>query len=146
MKENRIQEAFVYFSGNCNCCQSIIMTYGPHYGFSKEIGIRLGTGFAGGIARHGEVCGAVSGSIMIIGLAQGMENEADLNAREKTYELVNDFLKRFREKNASITCRELLDCDISTPEGRKEAKEKGLFETKCPDYVQTAAEILEEIL
>lgn len=142
----KVEEATECFSGNCNCCQSIILTYGPRFGLEKEIGIRLGTGFAGGLARHGEVCGAVSGAIIIIGLAHGMKDENDITGRDKTYELVNQFIKSFKEKNKSIICRELLECDLQTPEGRCKAKEEGLFETHCPNYVRNAAEILEELI
>jgi C_GCAxxG_C_C family probable redox protein len=153
----KVEEAKECFSGNCNCCQSIILTDGPQYGLEKDVGICLGTGFAGGISRHGDVCGAVSGSVMVIGLANGMTSENDrlangmtsendLKGRERTYELVNEFIKRFKEKNEYINCRELLDCNLSTPEGLKQAREKGLFSTQCPKFVQNAAEILEEFL
>jgi C_GCAxxG_C_C family probable redox protein len=146
MGEIKVEEAIECFSGNCNCCQSIILTYGPQFGLEKDVGIRMGTGFAGGLARHGEVCGAVSGAIIIIGLAHGMKNENDIESRDKTFELVNDFIKRFKEKNESIICRELLDCDLGTPEGRCQAKENGLFKTHCPNFVRNAAEILEELI
>jgi C_GCAxxG_C_C family probable redox protein len=146
MKMTKVKEATECFSGNCNCCQSIIMTYGPQFGLEKELSIRMGTGFAGGIARHGEVCGAVSGSIMIIGLAHGMNDENDIEAREKTYELVNEFIKRFLEKNCFIDCNELLGCDLRTPEGRAFAKDQGLFDTLCPNFVKEAAEILEDLV
>jgi C_GCAxxG_C_C family probable redox protein len=146
MDNSKVEEAQECFSGNCNCCQSIILTYGPKYGLKKDVGLRLGTGFAGGLARHGEVCGAVSGSIMIIGLSYGMKDENDLDARDETFELVNEFLKRFTEKNCFIGCKELLGCDLRTPEGRSQAKEQGLFDTLCPNYVKDAAEILEDII
>jgi C_GCAxxG_C_C family probable redox protein len=146
MSNSKANEAKECFKGKCNCCQSIILTYGPEYGLTKDVGIRLGTGFAGGLARHGEVCGAVSGAIMVIGLAHGMKNEDDEDSREKTYELVQEFIKRFSEKNSFVRCNELLGCDIGSPEGRTQAKEQGLFDTLCPNYVKDAAEILEDII
>ncbi|UCG68951.1 MAG: C_GCAxxG_C_C family protein [Thermoplasmata archaeon] len=144
MDNSKVEDATKYFEGDLNCCQSMIMTYGPDYGLSKDTGIRLGTGFAGGMARHGEVCGAVTGAIMIIGLKFGMKEEDDSQARDKTYELVKEFLDRFKTKHESIRCRDLLECDIGTPEGRALANEKGLFKTLCPKLVKSAAEILEE--
>ncbi len=83
---------------------------------------------------------------MVIGLSNGMTSEEDIDARDKTYELVSDFIKRFKEKNTSIKCRDLLGYDLSTPEGREKAKSEGLFETLCPKLVKTSAEILEEII
>ena len=142
----KVEEAKEYFSGNCNCCQSIILTYGPQFGLEKEVGIRLGTGFAGGIARHGKVCGAVSGAIMIIGLAHGMKDENGQEARDRTYELVHEFFKRFSEKNCFVDCGKLLGCDLGTPEGRAFAKDQRLFDTLCPSFVRDAAEILESLI
>lgn len=146
MEESKVDEAASYFMRNCNCCQSIILTYGPQFGLPKEVGFRLGTGFVGGPARHGEVCGAVSGAIMVIGLAHGMIDESDIKASGKTYELVNQFIKRFLKKNCFIKCRELLGCDIGTPEGMAFAKDQGLFETLCSNFVHDAAEILEQLI
>lgn len=146
MNDNKIEEATAYFEGGCNCCQAIIMSYGPQFGLTKDVGLKLGTGFAGGIGRCGEVCGAVSGSIVVIGLKYGMTSESDSQARDRTFEVVNEFMNRFNAQHGSVRCRELLDCDISTPEGRKKAQDDGLFETKCPEFVKSAAEILEDLI
>ena len=146
MRPTKLNEACACFEGNCNCCQAIIMTYGPEYGLSKDIGMRLCTGFAGGIARHGEVCGAVMGAIMILGLKYGMADESEDKAMEKTYERVSEFINRFKILNGSIRCRDLLHCNLSTLEGRQIAKEKDLFKTLCPRFVKDSAEILEELM
>lgn len=122
------------------------MAYGPEFGLSMDTSSRIGTGFAGGLARRGEVCGAVTGSLMVIGLKYGMANEADSQARDKTYELVNKFIDRFKAKHEYLRCRDLLECDICTAEGRKTAQEKELFKTVCPKLVLSAAEILEDII
>jgi C_GCAxxG_C_C family probable redox protein len=143
---SRINEAVKYFDGDWNCCQSIIMTYGPQFGLPSATSIRIGTGFAGGMARRGEVCGVVAGSLMVIGLKHGMVNEADSQARNKTYELANEFMDRFKAKHEYLRCKDLLKCDISTAEGRKTAKEKQLFKTVCPKLIISAAEILEDII
>lgn len=143
---SKINEAVKYFEGDWNCCQSIIMTYGPQFGLPMDKSTRIGTSFAGGMARRGEVCGAVTGALMIIGLKYGMTNEADSQARDKTYELVNEFMDRFKAKHEFLRCRDLLECDLTTAEGRKTAQEKGLFKTLCPELVKSAAEILEELI
>ncbi|UCF07679.1 MAG: C_GCAxxG_C_C family protein [Thermoplasmata archaeon] len=146
MEEIKTEEAAGYFKDDYNCCQAIVMTYGPDFGLSKDIGMRLGTGFGGGIARHGEVCGAATGAIIVLGLKYGMTGESDDNAREETYEQVGEFINKFKILNGSIRCRDLLNCNISTLEGRQIAKERDLFNTLCPRFVKDAAEILEEML
>jgi C_GCAxxG_C_C family probable redox protein len=99
------------------------------------------------MGRLGEVCGAVTGAFMVIGLKHGKSRLEDDNneTREKAYALVHEFADRFRACNGSILCRELLGCDISTPEGRAQAREKGLFNDLCPKLVGDAVEILEQM-
>ncbi len=94
----------------------------------------------------GQTCGAVTGALMVIGLKYGRVKAEDVQARDKTYEIVKEFVKRFKSKNGSLICRELLRCDISTTQGMKTAEEKKLFDTLCPGLVQSASEILEQVL
>jgi C_GCAxxG_C_C family probable redox protein len=102
--------------------------------------------FGGGMARMGETCGVVTGSMMAIGLKHGKIKAADDEAKEKTYRLVDEFVNAFKGKHGSIVCRELLDCDMSTPEGLQEFKDRKLIETHCARFIKDAAEILEGIL
>lgn len=39
----------------------------------------------------------------------------------------------------------LLDCDIATKEGMKQAGKEGLFTSVCPKLVESAARLLEEM-
>ena len=94
----------------------------------------------------GETCGAVTGAFMVVGLKHGMTKSGADEAREKTDAVVHEFVVRFKSRNGTIVCRELLGCDISTPEGLKTAERERHFKKLCPGFVQDAAEILEEIL
>ena len=67
-------------------------------------------------------------------------------AKEAVYAQVRQFAERFKARNRSLVCRELLGCDISTPSGLEEAKRNQLFATVCVKLVRDAAEILEEML
>ncbi len=77
-----------------------------------------------------------------------MENSTakDKEGKAKTYKKIEEYTNRFKTRHGSVACRELLVCDLSTPEGMKEAKDKDLFSSICPRMVQDAAEILEEML
>ena len=83
---------------------------------------------------------------MVIGLKYGRTRLDDDAAKLKTYALVQEFTREFKARNGTIVCRELLGCDIGTPDGERIAKEEKLFSTLCPRFVRDAAEILEEIL
>ena len=67
----KINTAVEYFNQDFNCCQSILMTFGSECGLDKETAIKLGSPFGGGIVRTGEVCGAVTSALMILGLKYG---------------------------------------------------------------------------
>jgi len=70
----------------------------------------------------------------------------DNKSKEKTYVLVKEFAGKFEARNDSIACKDILGCDISTPQGLRTAREEALFSKLCPKFVQDAAEILEEML
>ena len=100
--------------------------------------------FAGGM-RLGETCGAVTGAFMVLGLRHCSTDGGTPAGRSEVYARVVDFAGRFKQRNGSLTCRDLLGCDISTTEGMKQAQEQNLFKTTCVQMVRDAAEILEEM-
>ena len=108
--------------------------------------LKVAGAFGGGMARMGETCGVVTGSMMAIGLKHGKTKAVDHEAKEKTYRLVKDFVDRFKAKHNSIVCRDMLNCDMSTSEGLQDFKNRNLIETHCARFVKDAADILEEIL
>lgn len=97
------------------------------------------------MARMGETCGAVTGAFMVLGLKYGRGKIEDEEAKTRTYRLVNEFVKRFKFRNSSIVCKDLLGFDLSTPEGLKQANEKDVYVNVCPKFVQDSAIILEEL-
>lgn len=143
---SKSERAVSCFEEGFSCAQAVLSTFGPGLGLSREAALRVAGGFGGGMGRMGRVCGAVTGAFMVIGLRYGKTRPEDEEKREKAYNLVNQFADAFRTRNGSIVCGELLGCDISTPEGRGLAREKGVFATLCPELVRDAAEIIEEIL
>jgi C_GCAxxG_C_C family probable redox protein len=107
--------------------------------------MKVASGFGGGLGGMQEACGAVTGACMVIGLKYG-EAGSDHKLRQKVYEAVQEFGREFRSRNKAITCRDLLGFDISTKTGMKEARDKGIFKTKCPGFVRDAVEILEKFM
>ena len=143
---NRVELAVSCFEEGYTCFQALLSTYSAKFGLDREIALRIADGFGGGMGSMGETCGAVTGAFMVIGLNHGKTVVEDRDAHRKTNSLINDFVRLFKHRNGSIVCRELLGCDISTPEGLNSAREKKLFTTVCPKYIQDAAEIVEELL
>ena len=83
---------------------------------------------------------------MILGLKYGNTKVSEIKKKEKAYEVAKEFVSRFKARNGTIMCKKLLNCDISTLEGRNKAVEEKLFIEVCPKLVQDSAEILEEML
>ena len=133
------------FTGGCACSQAVLGAYCGRYGLDQNQAMRVSAAFAGGM-RMAETCGAVSGALMVLGLAHCDDSCRTADGRKRAYAEVIAFTRAFREREGALDCRDLLGCDTSTPEGAKQAAEQGLFRTKCPQLVRTAAELLEEVL
>ena len=135
-----IEKAMKIFYEKVNCSQAVLGAYAEEYGLTSDQAMKVAACFSGGV-RKGEVCGAVSGAIMVIGLKYGEGTDYKAIAYPKAVE----FMDRFKEKNASYVCRDLLGCDISSEEGMLYAREKGLFKDICPRMVESAVDVLEEM-
>ena len=94
----------------------------------------------------GETCGVVTGALMVLGLRYCTEDCETSAGRQKINTVAGHFVAAFRQRNGSVACKDLLGCDISTPEGMTAARSRNLFKTTCPKLVRDAAEILEEML
>ena len=143
---NRIQQAQSLFSDGYLCSQSILITFAPIFGLEPDIAAKIGAPFGGGIARRGDTCGAVNGAFMVLGLKYGHISADDLESKEEAYRKVEEFIGEFQDRNRSIRCNELLECDISTPQGLQSAYDQQLFTTRCPRFVADAVEILDQII
>jgi C_GCAxxG_C_C family probable redox protein len=141
-----VESAVSLFKQGFNCAQAILATYGKEFNLERDTALKLASGFGGGMGAMGQTCGAVTGAFMIIGLKYGATSCSDEEVKINTYKLIRKFAERFKSRNGTNICKELLGCDISTEEGFRTAKEKDLFSTICPKLVQDAAEILEEIV
>jgi C_GCAxxG_C_C family probable redox protein len=142
---SQVSLAVERFKSGCACSQAVCATYGPRYGLDENQGMRIAAAFAGGM-RVAETCGAVTGALMVLGLAHCSDSCRTGPERQAAYAATLTFFEQFNKRHGSLSCRELLGCDISTPEGNKLAAEQGLFRTKCVDLVRDAAQILEDML
>ena len=142
---NKRDTAVAYFSDHLHCSQSVLAAFAEECGISKEQAFRLGSCFGSGM-RKGNVCGACTGSLMVLGLLFGEDHKGDPGERQRS-NMINDMMMdRFKRANGTCICNELLGCDISTPEGVLYARENGLFRDFCPKMVASAVEILEGIV
>ena len=139
------EKALNYFEDKFHCSQSVLAAFADECGLTEEQALKLGACFGGGM-RHGEVCGAVTGALMVLGMLYGQCDASDLESRMRANKVNDEMMKRFREKNGTYICNDLLGCDISTPQGVQHALDNKLFVEFCPKMVESAVEILEEII
>lgn len=142
----KADDAHRTFLKRFTCSASVFSAFSGDLGLSPDIAKKIACGFGAGISKTGNICGSVSGAIMVIGLTYGKAGEGDDAATEKTRALVRKFISEFTRKNGSINCTELLGYDLSDPEEYEAARESGIFIDKCPCLVRDAADILERLL
>ena len=143
--EHGMKAAELFLSGS-NCAQAVVVTFCDVTGLTPEFSAKMASSFGGGMGRLREVCGAVSGMLMVAGLLYGYEDpgEGDVN-KKAHYQLVQELAGKFREQVGSIVCREILDNPPSDPNPTPRTAE---FYKKrpCARMVILAAEILDEYI
>ena len=145
MDNGHAKKAVDYYCSNFNCTQGVFTAYAVEYGIDEKLALKLATNFGGG-ARKGEMCGAVSGALMVLGLLYGHSESEDHETKARSYALSEEYMNRFIRENGSVVCRELLRYDLSKPEEREKIMEKNLFRTFCPEVIRSAVEILDRLL
>ena len=143
---SRTDDALALFRSGFSCSQAVFCAFAGEGGLDRETALRLAQPFGGGIAGGGDWCGALTGAFLAAGLKYGRVRPEDAAAKEKTYAVVRELTARFTARHGGFKCRDLLGCDIGTPEGRRKADELKLHQTKCEDLVAGAVALLEELL
>jgi len=144
---NRQNKATERFLSGYNCAQSVLWAFSDQVGLAPETALKIATGLGAGMGRRQEVCGAVTGGILVLGLTYGRGEGQDRAATEQTYTNTQQLMSRFESEHGTCNCRELLrGCDIATAEGRKEFNDSDLLNAICKPCVQAVVSILNDII
>ena len=138
----------LFFKGY-NCAQSVFCAFTDVTGYDIDTSARMASSFGGGLGRLRETCGAVSAAALILGIVNGYADPDDYEAKKQHYELVREFADKFKEKDKSIICRELLTEASLNPEsgGAPEQRSEEYYQKRpCPNLVYDAALILDEMI
>jgi C_GCAxxG_C_C family probable redox protein len=133
------------FLGGYNCAQAVAVAFCDLTGLEEKQAAKMASAFGGGMGRLREVCGAVSGMLLVLGILDGYDDPTDDAAKKALYSRVQELAREFREENGSIICRELLDNPPADPNPTPRTAD---FYTQrpCARMVLTAARILDEYL
>ena len=135
------------FMEGYNCAQSVLFSFCDGLGLDEDCALKLSCGFGGGMGRQGEICGAVSGGIIALGLKFGRGKNDKRAETDLTYSKIREFMHRFSAKHGSCLCRELLSgCDLATPAGQEFYKDNECFNLICRPCVRDAAAMAESIM
>jgi C_GCAxxG_C_C family probable redox protein len=139
-------DALASFKSGFTCSSAVFSAFSDELGLDGETAKKIACGFGAGISKTGNICGAVSGAILVIGLKYGKTKQGDDAATEKTRAFVREFMQEFTEHHGSVNCTELLGYNLSNPDEYENARDSKLFVTKCQELVGDATAILEKIV
>ena len=134
------------FKSGYNCSQAVLGVFCEELGLNFDTAMKISSSFGGGMGRMREVCGTVSGMFMAAGLAYSSSDSSAQNKTEQ-YKIVQELAKRFKDRNGSIICRELLQgIENSTTPTPSERTETYYKKRPCIELVGDSVEILEQYL
>lgn len=135
------------FMNGYNCSQSVVCAFSDVLDIDEKQLMRLSSPFGGGMGRLREVCGAVSGMFIVLGLLEGYDDISDISLKTELYKKVQKLAADFEDENGTIICRELLGLDKGKDSPVPEERTKEYYEKRpCPDKVKSAAKILARYL
>ena len=142
--DHGIKAAELFLSGY-NCSQSVAVAFCDVTGLTEKQAAKMSSAFGGGMGRMREVCGAVSGMLMVLSFLYGYDTPGDDASKKVLYTQVQELAGKFREENGSIICREILKNPPSDPNPTPRTAD---FYAKrpCAKMVMTAARLLDEFI
>ena len=132
----------IFTAGYC-CAETVLMTMAERLGIQSPLIPRIASGFCGGIARTGHLCGAVTGGVMALNLASGRDALGE--SRERNRQLLQAFMSRFETRFGSLDCRELSGYDLTSEEGLEAFYAQDVLEY-CRKYPLGSIELVTELL
>ena len=142
------EKAMNLFKAGANCSQAVVGAFAEECGITIEEAMKLASGFGAGMGRMREVCGAVSGMVIVANLLYGSADLQDKKAKDEHYALIQKLADEFKKINSSIICRELLNLNKNENTSPvSEARTETYYKKRpCVELVGIAAEILEKNL
>ena len=129
----RVEKAEALFRSGMNCSQSVFCAYADEFGMDEETAAKVSCGLGGGVGRTREVCGAVTGATLVLGMRHGPDKNV-------VYPIVQDFIEKFKSECGSVVCRELLAGTGATSGGKPDERTEEYYRKRpCVELVKLAA-------
>lgn len=129
-----------------HCSQALFGAFASDFGLDLKTAFKISTCFGGGM-RQGGVCGCITASLLVLGMALGFYDSQDRELEMYGNKKTDEFIRRFTERmHGVINCRDILEKDISNPEDMAIIRREGLILKKCPKALHISIDLLEEML
>lgn len=146
MSDHATRAQDLFYAGY-NCAQAVFCAFAEDMGLDLDAAARLASSFGGGLGRLRELCGALSGAELALGMLRGYSDVSDPALKSAHYARVRLLAERFRAQNGTYLCRELLKDVQTTPGGEPEPRTPEFYARRpCLRLVGEAAALLEEML
>lgn len=145
-KKETVKRAEQYADKGFLCSEAVLLALSEAQNIKSDIIPRIATGFGAGISRQGEVCGALTGAIMGLGLRFGRTHVSETPPETSPYEFGQTMVNLFVTRFGHVRCRDILDLNISSDEGVKEYRAQNLWETKCRELIRVATGLAFDLL
>ena len=129
-----------------NCAESMVVAFADMVDLPRDIGMRAATGFGGGMGRTGNVCGLVSGAVLILGWSVGRNDPADLQSKKRAYDVVARLIRSVESSRRSILCPGILGADLADGKSQTCVAQSEEFKKRCRLVAAEVAETLEQLL
>lgn len=144
---DRCAIAYQYHKEGYNCAQSVVGAFLDKLDMTKEQAMAAAGGFGGGVGgSHAEMCGAVSGGVMVLSWLNPHVEGADKEGKKHVYAVAKEFRQRYADAFDGLTrCGELLKARPAVNEKTRAAARLEIT-AHCDVMIITAVEIVEEML
>lgn len=133
LKTSRVENALELHAQGMNCTQSVVCNYCDLFGIDKKTAYMMAEGFGAGIGSMENICGALSGMVMLLGL-KSSSGTIENPTKADTYKLTKEAVNKFKEQNGATICKDLKG--INT----------GKVLRSCNDCIKDACKIFEEYI
>jgi C_GCAxxG_C_C family probable redox protein len=140
------EKAIESFKSGMNCAQSVLLAFSDRYKFDDNLAFQISSGFGGGMGRLQKTCGAVTGAFMVIGIHNCQKYSTHSLQTDNNRSMIQEFNRRFLLKHDSLDCKDIIKCDLNTPEGQQYCKDYNTKENICTKCISESIEIVDAIL
>ncbi|MCW4050009.1 MAG: C-GCAxxG-C-C family protein [Candidatus Bathyarchaeota archaeon] len=144
-KKDTIKKAADYAESGFLCSEAVLLALSEAQGVDSEHIPKMASGFAAGVGRSGQLCGAFSGAVMALGLKFG-RSSPEGGPGPKVYRYSRRLVDAFREEFGELTCPGVLGLDIDDPDDYAEYSVKKMWATTCRDIIRKTTALAYDLL